>query len=242
MMWKLVNPLFYPVAVLAGGISLVVGVRFVQLPSPVMIPLAAGVAVVGAGFLQSREPQYLELDNPELEREINAVKSSALALANQANEMGLEVKKLLTDAFQLELLAGLQMNCDRAVGLPAKIDHLALSLHGKNSLLSVNELQQQLAEVQQKLRSSSGVAKQHLNQLADSLKRNIQLAQEGEDTRLARIINISTLLQDSFGIFQQLQTKLRTYDLSDSEKINELQLLSDELNSLEENIDLLVRK
>ncbi|QLE59410.1 hypothetical protein FD725_16705 [Nostoc sp. TCL26-01] len=241
-MWKLVNPLFYPVAVLAGGISLVVGVRFVQLPSPVMIPLAAGVAVVGAGFLQSREPQYLELDNPELEREINAVKSSALALANQANEMGLEVKKLLTDAFQLELLAGLQMNCDRAVGLPAKIDHLALSLHGKNSLLSVNELQQQLAEVQQKLRSSSGVAKQHLNQLADSLKRNIQLAQEGEDTRLARIINISTLLQDSFGIFQQLQTKLRTYDLSDSEKINELQLLSDELNSLEENIDLLVRK
>jgi len=239
-MVKLANPFYYPLAVFVGGVSLFFGVRLLRLPSLVVLPVAAGVTVAGAGFLKSREPQYLELNNPELEREINNVKISALALVNQANELKVEAQKLLTDTFQLELLAGIEMSGDRAVSLPVKIDNLAWNLHGKNSLLSIDELQQQLAEVKQKLRSSSGVAKQHLTQLADSLQRNIQLTKEGEDTRLARIIQISTLVQDWAGILQQLQTKLRTYDLSESEQLDEMQLLSDSLNSLAENIDLLL--
>lgn len=241
-MVKLANPFYYPLAVFVGGVSLFVGVRLVRLPSLVILPVSAGISIVGASFLKSREPQYLELDNSDLEREINHVKVSALALVNQANQLQLEANNLLTDTFQMELLAGIQMSSDRAVSLPAKIDNLAGSLYGKNSLLSINELLQQLAEVKQKLRSSSGVAKQHLTQLAESLKRNIELTKEGEDTRLARIIEISTLVQDWAGILQQLQTKLRTYDLTDSEKIDEIHLLSDSVNSLAENIDLLLRK
>lgn len=239
---KLANPLYYPLAVLAGGISLIVGVRFLQLPSPIMLPIATGIAVAGSNFLKSREPKYLELNNPELEREITSVKTSALALANKSNELRLEVKNLLTDSFQMELLAAVQMSCDRALEVPAKIDNLAWRLQGSNSLLSLSELQQQLAEVQHKHRSSSGVAKQHLSQLADSLKRNIQLAQEGQDTRIAQIVSISTQIQDSAGVLQRLQNKLHTSDLTDSEQINQLQLLSDELSSFQENIDLLVRK
>ncbi|WP_225895709.1 hypothetical protein [Dendronalium phyllosphericum] len=239
---KLVNPLFYPWAVLAGGITLILGVRIAQLPSLIVLPLATGVAVAGASFSKSREPQYLELDNPELQQEITSVKTSALVLANKSNELRLEVKKLLTDSFQMELLAAVQMSCDRASELPAKIDNLAWRLQGNNSLLSLNELQQQLLEVQQKLQSSSGMAKQHLSQLTDSLKRNIQLAKEGQDTRLARIVSISTQIQDSAGVLQQLHNQLHTSDLTDSEQINQLQLLSNEFSSFQENIDLLVRK
>ncbi|MEJ1930994.1 hypothetical protein WDZ92_12100 [Nostoc sp. NIES-2111] len=241
-MVKLANPFYYPVAVFVGGVSLFLGVRLARLPSVVMLPVAVGITVAGASFLNSREPQYLELDNPELEVQINHVKTSALALVNQANELRLEAKKSLTDAFQLELLAGIQMSGDRLVELPCKIDNLVWNINGNNSLLSIEALQKQLQEVKQKIQASSGVAKQHWQQLADSLQRNIKLTKEGEDTRLARIINISTLIQDSGGLLQRLQTKLRNSDLSDSEQINGMILLSDELNSLTENLDLLVRK
>jgi hypothetical protein len=239
---KLTNPLYYPVAVLAGGIALFVGVRFIQVPSVVMLPLSAGIVVASASYLKSREPESLELDNPELEREIQTVRSSALSLVSQANELRLETKKLLTDSFQVELLAAVQMSCDRAIELPAKIDNLARRLKGNNSLLSVDELQRQLAEVQQKLQSSSGIAQQHLTQLAESLKRNIQLAQEGQDTRLAQIVSLSTQIQDYAGVLQRLQTKLHIADLTDGEEIAQLQALSDELGSLRENMYLLVSK
>ncbi|MBD2597809.1 hypothetical protein H6G74_26300 [Nostoc spongiaeforme FACHB-130] len=241
-MVKLVNPLYYPVAVLVGGLTLFVGVRLGNLSSLVMLPVATGVTVAGASFFKSREGEVLELDNPALEREILAVKSSALALANQSQAMRLEVQKLLTDTFHMELLTTVLISCDRAAELPSKLDKLEVSLHHTNSLLSIEALQQQLTEVKTKLPNSSGVAKRHLNQLAESLKRNIQLAQEGEDSRLSRVINIATLIQDFAGILQKLQTKLRTSDLIDSEQINALQLIADELNSLAENLDLVVRQ
>lgn len=241
-MLKLANPLYYPVAVLVGGVVLFVGVRLGNLPSLFMIPVATSLTVASASFFKSRESEVLELDNPALEREILAVKSSALALKNQANEMRLEVQRLLTDTFQVELLTTVLISCDRAAELPGKIDALVFNLHHTNSLLSIEALQQQLTEVQKKLPSSSGVAQRHLNQLAESLKRNIQLAQEGEDSRLARIINIATLIQDFSGVLQKLQTRLRTSDLTDSEQINGLQLIADELSSLTENLDLVVRQ
>jgi hypothetical protein len=239
---KLINPLHYPIAVLAGGITLFVGVRFIQLPNLIMLPMAAGIAVAGAGYFKSREPEYLELDNPELEKELQTVRNSANSLAAKANVLRLEVTKLLIDSFQIELLAAVQLSCDRAIELPAKIDILARRLKGSNSLLSVEELQQQLTEVQQKLRSSSGIAQQHLSELEKSLKRNIQLAQEGQDTRLAQIVSLSTQIQDFAGVLQQLQTKLQISDLTDSEQIIELQALADELGSLRENVYLLVSK
>jgi chromosome segregation ATPase len=239
---KLANPLSYPLAVLAGGITLVVGVRFVQISSRIVIPVASGIAIIGASFLKSREPESFNLENPELARELQVLRNSSVTLVNQVNSLRLEANKLLTDAFQMELLAAIQISCDRAQELPAKIDNLAKRLQSSNSLLSVNELQQQLSQVQQKIPSSSGMSKQHLTQLAKSLKRNIQLAQEGQDTRLAQVVNISTLIQDASGVLQQLQNKLHSFDLTDSEQLNQLQEISDELIGLGENIDLLVRK
>ncbi|MGK7873009.1 MAG: hypothetical protein AB4426_06775 [Xenococcaceae cyanobacterium] len=239
-MMKLANPLHYPLAVLAGGIVLFVSVRFVKLPSMVMLPVAAAIATAGAAVLKSKESETLNLDNPALERELQSVQQQAKLLAEKAETLRTESEKMLTSSTQLELLTAVQYACNRAGELPAKIDRLSHRLHGSDSLLSVEELDQQLAEVQAKQRNSSGVARQKLNQLAESLQRNIRLAQQGEDARQAQVISLSTLIIDSAGVLQQLQNRLRTSNLSDSEEIRELQSLSDELSSIQENVDLLV--
>ena len=110
----------------------------------------------------------------------------------------------------------------RAAELPAKIDRMALRLQGDDSLLSPQELQRQLNEVQAKISSSRGVAKEQLIELSNSLARNIQLARQGEDARQAQTISLSTVIQDSAGVLQQLQNKLTTADLTNSEQTREL--------------------
>ncbi len=210
---KLANPLYYPIAVLAGAITLVAGIRVAQLPSVVMLPAAAAIASVGASLLKSREPETFNLDNPELERDLQSVRTSAKILADKANALRLEAAQLLTDAIHIELLASVQYACDRAGELPAE----------------------------EKLRSSTGVAI-HLTKLAESLRRNIQLARQGQDARQAQVVSLSTWIQDSAGVLQELQNKLRNFDLTDSAQTMELRSLSDELSSFQENVDLLVSK
>ncbi|MEY3827725.1 MAG: hypothetical protein RLZZ148_2545, partial [Cyanobacteriota bacterium] len=41
---KLANPFYYPLAMLLGGISLVLGVRLLSLPNLLVFPTAAAVA------------------------------------------------------------------------------------------------------------------------------------------------------------------------------------------------------
>ncbi|NJM19444.1 MAG: hypothetical protein HC907_12435 [Richelia sp. SM1_7_0] len=239
---KLANPLHFPIAILAGGITLVIGVRLAQFPSTIMLPIAAGIAYSGAVYLKSRQPESFNLDNPELERELQAVRASAVALASKANDLKSEAAKLLTDSFQIELLAAVLSSCNRAEELPKNIDNLARYLQGSDSLQSVSELRDRLAEVQRKISVSSGLAKQHLSQLEASIKRNIKLAQEGQDTRVAQIVSLSTQIQDFAGVLQKMQNKLRTTDLSDPNQLEELQVVADELSSLRDNVYLLVSR
>ncbi len=239
---KLVNPLLYPLAVLAGGTTLVIGVRLARLPSVVMLPTSILVATASASWLKSREPETLHLDNSQLAKELQAVYDSAKFLAQQATSLRLEALKLLTDSSQLELLAIVQYACDRAVELPSKIDQLSRRLGGSDSLLSVSDLQEQLTQVQNKLQSSSGIATEHLNQLATSLQRNIKLAQQGQDARQAQVVSLSTFIQDTAGVLQELQNKLRGANLNDPSVTLELRSLSEQFNSFQENVDLLVSK
>ncbi|MUH01052.1 hypothetical protein F7734_55835 [Scytonema sp. UIC 10036] len=240
-MIKLANPIFYPLSVLVGGVVLVVGVRFARVPNVVILPTAALVVTVGAAFLKSKEPNEKKLAKQELQKEVKMLYNAAKNLADKSINLRQEAKHLLTDdSLQIELLAIVEEACDRATELPQKIDQLSRRVQGDNSLLSPTELQQQLLEVQKKLGASSGVARQHFEQLANSLKRNIELAKAGEDTRQAQLVNIYTLIQETGGILQSLQNKLRTSDLSKFEEINELRTLSTELNSYQENMEILV--
>ncbi|NJR66187.1 MAG: hypothetical protein HC772_14070 [Leptolyngbyaceae cyanobacterium CRU_2_3] len=138
---KLANPLYYPLPVLAGAIALVLGVRVAKLPSLVVLPVAGAIAVVGASFRKGQEPETLNLENPELERELLAVRQQAKLLAEKAMELRTEAARLITDSLQLELLATVQYACDQATALPRKIDELAQRMQGSDSLLSAEDLQ-----------------------------------------------------------------------------------------------------
>jgi hypothetical protein len=239
---KLANPLYYPLAVFLGAIVLVLGVRMANLPRGVMVAIAAVIATTGATLLKSREPETLGLENPALEQELQAVRQQARTLATSASTVQAEAARLLTTSAQVELLGVVQYACDRANELPAKVDQLVQRMQGSDSLLSVTELQQQLREVEAKVSTSSGIAKDQLVRLADSLQRNIKLAQQGQDARQAQIASLSTVILDAAGMLQSLQNKLRTADLTDANQAIELRSLSNEFKTAQEMVDLLVSK
>ncbi|MEM6754096.1 MAG: hypothetical protein AAF630_14105 [Cyanobacteria bacterium P01_C01_bin.38] len=240
---KLTNPLYYPIAVLAGGILLVAGVRFVGLPNFVALPAAAAVATGGAAVMKSREPDAQKIAQQQIQRELEMLQTSAKTLAEKAETLRQEANQLLSrGSFEMDLLVAVQEACQRAIELPTKINELGRRIHGANSLLSVNDLQQQFQEVESKRSSSSGIARQHLIQLSNSLQRNIKLAEEGKNARTAQITSLYTLIQDSAGVLQQIQNKLRTADLTNPQQVNQLQASTDELTSLQDNFAFLVRK
>lgn len=236
---NLANPFDYPLAVLASGVVLVIGVRFAQLPSVVMLPAAVAIATGSAMALKSREAETISWSDPELVRELQLVRTSARVLAERANNLRQEARKLLTHSWQIELLAIVEYACERACELPSNIDKLARKLYSDNALLSTSDLQQQLQEVQAKLRSSSGVAREQLVQLASSLERNIQLSELGQDTRYAQVVSLETLIQDAAGTLQKLQNKLKSADLNDISQTGELRSLGEEFRSLQENVELI---
>jgi predicted transcriptional regulator len=231
----------YPLAVLAGGIFLVGGVRWLGFPSAIALPGAAAIATAGAAILKGREPESLGLDNANLERELLNARQRAHQLVVQADELQAESVKLLTSPDQVELLGIVQYACDHSRELPKKLDELAKRLSRKGAILSVEDLEGQLKEAQQKQRLSTGLAQEQWGKLVHSLNRNIELARQGEDAREAQVVNLSTLIVDAGGTLQQLQNKLRSADLNSSSQTDELRELGLELNNMQESIDLLLK-
>ncbi len=236
---KLANPLYYPLAVLAGVIILVLGVRVGGVSHLVMLPVAAAIATAGAAVLKGQEPESLGLA-PGLEQEFRSLQAQAVSLVDKAQVLREEAAKALTEANQMDLLVAVEGACDRTAELPAKLTQMAKRLQGGESLLSVDEMQQQLNQVEAKARRSSGIAGEQLDRLADSLRRNIQLAREGQDARQAQMVNLSTLISDTAGILQKLQNQLRTANLNNSEDMQALAALSQDFQSFQENVDLII--
>ncbi|MFB6276965.1 MAG: hypothetical protein ABEI32_12575 [Halothece sp.] len=242
-MKRVANPLHYPIAVLVGGIVLVVGVRVLSLPSYVILPISGAIATAGASLRKTQLPDPLAIDNPALAKDLETVRETAKGVAEKAEVLRQEADRALSEtSLQLDFLTQIQYACDRAQELPSQIETLAGKFQGSDSLLSVSQLQAQLADIQDKIPNSSGASRQQLESLQQTIQRNIKLAQQGEDARQAQIISLNTSIQNLAGVLQQLQNKLRSADLADSQEINELQGLSEELNSLQENVDILTSK
>ena len=237
---KIANPLHFPLAVLAGGITLVAGVRLIKLPSYIALPGAAAIATGLAIPLKKKASQAIDIDNPALVREIRSVKQQSQLLVTKATELRAEAQQMLTAANQLELLAAIEYAGDRILELPNKVNRLAQKLQGADSLLSPEELSAQLTEARQKAQQSSGVAKQQLETLANSLENNLRLAQQGQDARQAQVVSLATLVTESAGILQQFQNRLRTSNLDNSAELNELKAITDELKTMQDNVDLLI--
>ena len=227
---KLVNPFDYPISILIGGVILVTGVRFIRLPNLVILPATAAISVASATVLKSREPDADKLANQELEQELEVISGLAKSLAEKAEILRQEANQLLGgETFYMDLLITVQSVCNSAIELPEKIAEVSRKLPKNEALLSVDDLQRQLLEVRNKQKSSSGISQQHLQQLAASLQRNIQLAKAGKDTRQAKILSLHTMVQDSAGLLQELENKLRTANLNNYEQIQELRSLSWEI-------------
>ena len=239
---KLANPLHYPLAIAVAGVALILGVRLVNVPVAVTLPLSAAIATSGAIFLKRNEPESLGIGDPVLEMEIIAVKQQSLVLSEQAHLLRAESGKLLTEAEQMDLLVAVQYACDRASEFPSKIDFLVQKLKGGNALLSIQDLEQQLVKVNQKLRNSTGVASTQLQALALGLQRNIDLVRGGESARQAQVASLATLIVDASGVLQELQNKLRVVNLTDLQQTAELRSLTDELSCFQENAELLLAK
>ena len=237
---KLANPLHYPLSMLIGAIALVIGIRIAKLPLWVMLPAAGAVTVAGASVRKGQQRETHNLENPTLEQELLSTRSQAKLLAEKAIDLRAEAARLLTDSLQVDLLAAVQLACDRAIELPKKIDALAQWMQSREALLSAEDLHQQFLGVQTRLQTSSGLVKVQLDYLAESLQHNIQLAQAGEDARQPQIASLSTLILDSAGVLQAMQNNLRSANLKDVQQILELRSLSNELSIFQENVDLLV--
>lgn len=236
----LANPLQYPLAVAIGAVIWVGGVRLVGLSQPVALGAGTVAAVAGAIVRKRQEPDTLGLDDPALERELQAARQQAGALAARANELQQGATERLSAAGQVRLLATVQFACDRAQELPGRLEELAQQLRGQDSLFSVAELQRQLAAARSKLDRTRGVARERLDALIASLENNIRLAERGRDTRQAQAIDLTRLVADSTATLQELQNQLRVANLDDEKTVETLQELADKLGDLQENVALLV--
>jgi len=237
---KLANPFYYPFAMLAGGVFLVVGARLVRLPNVVAIPGAGAIALTTATVLKRREPDTIELENPALSRELQAIRLQAQKLTETAQLLKAEATKLLTDVMYIDLLGTVQYVCDRIQEMPPKIDRLAHKMQGKDALLSASDTERQLADVRTKVNASSGTAKAQWQTLAQQLEQNLALVKQGEDAREAQLAQLSTLIAKSGGVLQQLQNKLRTADLASQMDAEALKEMGDELRGFQENVEVLL--
>ncbi|MEM8716616.1 MAG: hypothetical protein AAGE92_12720, partial [Cyanobacteria bacterium P01_G01_bin.4] len=114
-MQMLANPLKYPLATLAGGVLLVVGARGLNVAPPILVPVAIASSVGAATVLKQRDPNVIQLENPQLARELLDIRQSALALAEKAEGLQAESRHQLgDDTFHVELLAAVELACVRA--------------------------------------------------------------------------------------------------------------------------------
>ncbi|HEY9783223.1 MAG TPA: hypothetical protein V6D09_24180 [Leptolyngbyaceae cyanobacterium] len=58
---------------------------------------------------------------------------------------------------------------------------------------------------------------------------------------MAQVINLATLIQDTAGVLQELQNKLRSFDFSNATQTMELRHC-EQRGNFQENVDLLVSK
>jgi chromosome segregation ATPase len=238
---KWINPLYSPAAVFLGCLTLVLGVRLAKGQLVIVVPVAIAVSTLSAALLTPAASSTKLTLNPKLDKELSGIRQQAQTLAQKAQKLGAEANQILGTSPYMELLGTVQYACERTCELPTKIDELAQRLQGEDSILSVGELQHQLREVESKLKTSSGEAAQgQLHKLVESLRRNIQLVQQGQDARQAQVLSLSTLILESAGVLQTMQNQLRSLDLEDSTQTAQLKSLSNELRDFQENLDLLV--
>lgn len=238
-MLKLANPIYYPIAVALGGITLVLGVRLLRVPNPIIIPSAVGVTLLGSSFLKSQELDAEGQLQKTLEQDLNAMETFSETLGIQSEQVRQEVsQKLAQESQHLDTLVKVQEVCDRFSQFPTKIRNLTQKMIQKKSLLSWEELSQKKTEVDEQITLSSGESRQQLEQLSATLADNLAQVKQGLDSRQSQVIYLNTLLQTSAGNLQELYNNLHNYSGNNAEKIEQINQtllkIEDQQNKLEQ--------
>jgi vacuolar-type H+-ATPase subunit I/STV1 len=240
-MVKLTNPFDYPIAILVGGIVLVVGVRFWRVPNLVILPGAAIVATATALSLKSREPDPEKAELQDVERELTNLKASGRSVAEKAAAVRSEAGQLLGhDGDYLELLVRIEEVCSPIAEIPTRIEALGQRLPQNNSVLSLAELEADLHSAHALLVNATGVARQQAEELVESLEKNRELAKTGSSVNLAKLLNLRVILQNTAGILQELQNKIRLLNRPDLDRVREVEELCERLQSTGSNLDILI--
>lgn len=203
----LVNPLDDPGAVAVAGLLLVILNRLTALGLP-LSALIAVVASLGLAQLRSgRRGRGERLRDSRVAAGIEAALQRASQLALQAERLSAEAVARFQDTSHLEPLAVVQLCCERLRGLPERIDQRRPLLEsGAGVLLSVDDLSARLAREEGALqRERSATLRPERQRLVDQLRRNLDAARLGMDEREARLVALSTRLEQVDGGLRHLQ-------------------------------------
>ncbi len=240
----LINPLHYPTAIFCAALVLVVGVRVFWLPRWLMLVVAVVIALGGSWLLHWREAQHLPLADPALSREIRELRQQVAFLVQAAQQVQAQAARLLVDAPDLDLLVAVQEVCQQVQSLPQAVEQRVQQLYQTDydAVLSVADLEKQLAQVRRQKQRVGQLAGAQLEQLEATLVRNLEYARMGQDTRIAQITALMTLVQNTAGILQQLQNQLRTFDIQNQEQLQHVHRLSETLQGFEQQMTMLVTR
>lgn len=239
-MVKLTNPFDYPLAILVGGIVLVAGVRFLKTPNLVILPTAAIVATATAVYCKSREPDPEKSARREVEKELTSLKASGQSLAEKAEAVRRETGQLLgQEADYLELLVRIEEACSSMADIPHRLEELERRLPRSAAVLSLAKLEADLDSARARLTNSTGIARQQAGELVESLERNLELVRTSGSVNLAKLLNLRVMIENTAGILQELQNKIRLSSRPDRERVREVEELCDRLRGARSNLDIL---
>jgi len=201
------NPLDDPLAVALAGVLLVALVRLTPLGLPLALVVALPAGWVLALLGDRRRRRSARLSDGRVSAGIEAAVARAGQLANQAALVSHEAVVRFQDPAHLEALGLVQLCCERLRALPERIDQRRPLLEsGAGVLLSVDDLSSRLAREEEALqRERSATLRPERQRLVDQLRRNLEAARLGMDEREARLVALSTRLEQVDGGLRHLQ-------------------------------------
>ncbi len=237
------NPLDDPLAMAVAGLLLVLLVRLSPLALPLALPLAVLIAL-GLTLLRARHGRRGErLRDRRVREGIDGAQQRASQLAVQAELVSVEAMARFHDPGQLEALGMVQLCCERLRGISERIANRRQLLEsGGGILLSVAELQGRLSREREGLRRElSPTLRGERERLVDQLVRNLDAARFGMDAREARLLALSTRLEQIDGGLRHLQQQVDAHwpssEATDAAVTEAIEPLDEALDQIDRLLD-----
>ncbi|MFM7677006.1 MAG: hypothetical protein ACKO5F_15815 [Synechococcus sp.] len=239
----LLNPLDDPIAVALACVALVLLVRLGLLALLPALAVAAAVGVGLATLRHRRRNRGSQLLEARLRTRIEGALARSQELAGQASLVAGEAMARFQDPTQLEALGLVQLCCERLRQLPERIEQRRPLLEsGGGVLLSSEELSRRLAREEAALRrEEAGPLRVERQRLVEQLRRNLEASERGMDEREARLVALSTRLEQIDGGLRHLRGQVDRHwpssQASDAAMAEALEPLDSALDQIERQLE-----